>query len=164
MSNIVKSVLCALCVFSLSSAAFAADENEWTLSLGGTGKTLTNAGGGTSLGAELSLGRTGELLLPLEAGVRQSVSYADAVTILSTSIYADWTILNVKSLDVFVGGNVGITYGNTTPVWMAAPEGGVRFWVKEDVAILLRAEVPFDLTNETFNDTVRYTLGFRVDF
>jgi len=155
--------VCALCVFSLNGAAFA-DENEWTLSLGGSGNTLTSAGGGTSLGAELSVGRTGELLLPLEAGVRQSIAYSDAVTILGTSIYADWTILNVKSLDVFVGGNFGITYGNTTPIWTAAPEGGVRWWVKEDVAILFRAEVPFDLTNEKFNETVRYTLGFRVDF
>lgn len=164
MTIIKKSFISAFCAIALLSTAFAGDENSWTLSLSGVGSTITSGNTGTSLGADLSLGRTGELVLPLEAGVRQGIVYGDGTTILSTRLYADWTVLTVKSLDVFAGGNVGITYGNTSPVWTAAPEAGVRWWVQEDVAILFRAEAPFDITNETFSDNIRYTVGFRVDF
>lgn len=164
-------VFCALTL--LATSTFAADvvkstnapTESWTLTLGGVGSTVTEGDLGTSAGLNLSVGRTGHLLLPLEAGVRQGVTYdGDSSTLFNTRVYADWTLFTVKSVDVFAGGNVGLTYGNMTPVWAVAPEVGARWWLKDDVAVLARAELPYNLTKGTFNHSVDYLLGFMVKF
>ena len=136
----------------------------WVVSLGGVGSTITSGDSKTGFGVDLSVGRTGHLLLPLEAGIRQNVSYNGSDTLLTTAVYSDWTLLTYKKLDLFGGLNVGMTYGNTKPLFTAAPEGGIRWWVKKDVAIQLRAAVPFNLSNGDFLDRVQYTLGFQVKF
>ena len=76
----------------------------------------------------------------------------------------DWTLVTVKTVDVFAGGNVGLQYGNTTPSWEIAPEAGVRWWLKDDVAVLARAEYPFDMDGWEQKDVFRYFLGFQVKF
>lgn len=158
----IASTLCALAL--VASTAFAADNGEWTLSLGGAGSTVTTENGVTSGGADLSIGHTGKLLLPLEAGVRQGFLYNGSDAIFNTGIYADFTLLTVKKVDVFAGGNVGVTYGNTPALWTIAPEAGLRWWLKDDVAVLARAEVPFDLSGWEYKDSFRYFLGFQVKF
>jgi opacity protein-like surface antigen len=137
---------------------------EWVVSLGGAGATVTSGDTSTGFGADLSVGYTGEVILPVELGLRQGITYSDSDTILSTKVYADWTLFTVKTVDVFAGGNAGLAYGNTKPEWELAPEAGVRWWVKDDVAVLGRVEVPFDMDGWEYKDTVRYFLGFQVKF
>jgi hypothetical protein len=67
-------------------------------------------------------------------------------------------------VDLFGGANVGITYGNTKPLWGVAPEAGLRFWLKKDVAVVTRVEYPYDITNAEWSDTLRYFLGFMLKF
>lgn len=140
--------------------------NAWVISLGGVGSTATTANNDTVFGADLSVGYTGNLLLPLEAGIRQGISY-DSSAVFSTRVYADWTLFSIFNdrFDVFVGANAGVTYGDIQSVWTAAPEAGFRVWVKQDVAILARSEFPFRLNDGAeFSDSVRYFVGFLVKF
>lgn len=166
-----KWLVSAVCAVSLllTTSVFAADSGvvapvgeKWAVSLGGVGATDTDASE-TVVGVDISVGRTGNLLLPVEFGVRQSVGYADSDTVLGTRLYNDWTVFTVaKKVDVFAGAAVGLYYGNMKPSWEVAPEAGVRWWVKQDVAVLARAEVPWDLDGWEFKDTVRYFVGFQV--
>ena len=176
MNRLTKWMVGALCAVALVTSTFAATNTvaraksapaqtvqaeSWVLTLGGVGNTATT-GADTAFGVDLSIGRTGHLLLPLEAGVRQSISYGDGSTTLNTRIYGDWTVLTVKKLDLFAGGAVGLQYGNQTPSWEIAPEAGVRYWVKTDAALVGRVEVPWNLANWEFKDTVRYFLGVQI--
>ena len=178
MKKYTKWIVGAFCAVALATSAFAADavkaapsatvtteaSADWVISLGGVGSTLTAGNDTTTFGVDLSVGRTGELLLPVEYGVRQSISYGDSDTFLNTRVYGDWTLFTLKplKLDVFVGGNVGLQYGNIKPSWEIAPEAGMRWWLKKDVAVLGRVEVPWDLDGWVFKDSVRYFLGFQV--
>lgn len=168
----IVGILCAASLL-VTPAVLAADDvvstpvaaEAWTVSLGGVGSTVTSGDTATAFGADLSIGRTGNLLLPVEGGIRQGVSYdGDSTTLGTTKVYLDWTLFTVKTVDVFVGGNAGVTYGNTKPQWEIAPEAGVRWWLKDDVAVLARAEYPFDLDGWDQKDTLRYFLGFQVKF
>jgi hypothetical protein len=165
-----KLIATIVCLTSLTLASLAdgqpSDDYGWVISLGGSGSTATIDDHSTAIGADISVGYTGKLLLPLEAGLRQGFSY-DNSAVFSTKAYADFTLFSFanKAFDVFVGGNVGAVYGDTQLGWVAAPEGGLRWWVKEDVSVLLRAEAPFQLNNDAgFTDNVRYFLGFQVRF
>lgn len=165
-----KLITTLVCLTALTLASVAAtepsDDYGWVVSLGGTGSTVTVDDLDTSIGADLSVGYTGKLLLPLEGGLRQGFSY-DSSAVFSTKAYADFTLFSFakERFDVFVGGNVGAVYGDVQTGWVAAPEGGLRWWVKKDVAVLLRAEAPFQLDSGVrFTDTVRYFLGFQVKF
>lgn len=162
-------------VTTLTLSAISADTTNtttslapeaWVVSLGGVGQTATTENSPTAVGVDLSVGRTGHLLLPLEFGVRQSVSWdSEDSANFSTKLYSDFTLFTVaqETLDVFVGANVGIAYGDMQAEYSAAPEAGLRWWVKRDVAVLLRVEAPFRL-NDTpeFTDTLRYFLGFQI--
>jgi hypothetical protein len=115
----------------------------------------------------MGLGRTGHLLLPLEAGVRQSVTYAsDVGTVASTKVYSDWTFLNYKKLDLFAGANIGASYGNTPFRWSMAPEAGLRFWLKNDVAVVGRVEYPFGINVDGVEHkrTLSYCIGLQMKF
>lgn len=181
-----KIIIAVLSALTLSVSSFAADKtvgatnapvavetvaapapaNAWVVSLGGSGDTVTSGDSKTAFGADLSVGRTGHLLLPLEAGVRQGISY-NTTAVYSTRVYADWTVLSLaqKTVDVFAGANIGLTYGDIQAAWTAAPEAGLRWWVKKDVAVLARAEFPFQLNDTAdYTDTIKYFLGFQVKF
>ena len=136
----------------------------WVIGLNGVGSTVTKGDTTSAFGAEVTIGRNGHLLFPVEAGIRQGVSYSSGnggSTVLSTKVYSDWTVVSYKRLDLFGGANIGLQYGNTPLTWTASPEVGARYWVKKDVAVVGRAEYPFDLVTGK-NDTLRYSLGFAV--
>lgn len=183
MNKFTKWIVGALCALALVTSTFAATNTvatakapaqtvqaeSWVLTLGGVGAQSTDAATG-GFGLDLSVGRTGHLLFPLEAGLRQNVTFADVegetTTLFTTRLYSDWTLVSLfdKKVDLFGGGAVGLTYGNTKPLWEIAPEAGARWWVKKDVAIVGRVEVPWNLENWEFKDTLRYFLGFQVKF
>lgn len=167
LKKLITTVVCltALTLTSVSDTQ-SSDDYRWVVSLGGTGSTKTVADHNTTVGADLSVGYIGKLLLPVEGGVRQGFSYDDGA-VFSTKPYADFTLFSFanKAFDVFIGGNVGITYGDIQANWTAAPEGGLRWWVKKDVSVLFRTEAPFQLdSGARFTDNVRYFLGFQVKF
>lgn len=172
MLNKIKNIVAVLALVGMTANVMAttntnsAPTEAWVLSLSGAGSTVTKGDTGTQFGVDVSLGHTGHLVLPMEAGLRQGVSYdGSSTTIGTTKLYSDWTLFTVlKTLDVFVGGNVGLAYGNTPVSWTASPEAGARLWLKRDVAVLARVEVPFDLNNGKYTDTLRYSLGVAVKF
>lgn len=137
---------------------------DWAISVGGVGTTTTSGDVGTSVGVDVSVGKTGVLLLPVEGGIRQRVAYdGDSQTVGTTAVYCDWDILSFNPVDVFVGGNVGVTYGNgISPLWLAAPEAGFRWWVREGVAILGRVDAPFNMDGWDFENSLRYFIGVQV--
>lgn len=158
--------LCALLTTTVMASELFGPEENWVLSLGGQGATTTTGDSQTAFGATIDLGHTGHLVLPIQAGVRQGVAYdsTDEATFLDTKVYLDFTVVKLFSdkLDVFLGGNIGITYGNTPLYWSGGPEGGVRWWIKKDIAILGRVEYPFDINNSRAEDVLRYFIGFQV--
>lgn len=180
MNKFTKLFVGTLCALALvaATATYAADTvaaspkasvtqtapaEEWVLSLGGVGASETDPSD-TTFGIDLSVGRTGKWLLPNEYGVRQSFSYADDDVTFNTRLYNDWTVVSLfnKKVDLFAGAFMGLEYGNQKPSWEIAPEAGARWWIKEDVAVLGRVEVPWDLAEWEFKDTIRYFLGFQV--
>ncbi len=184
MKKFSKMIVGVFCALLLATSAYAADTavkatnapvvvetvkvpapaEAWVLTLGGAGASTTGNDSSSAFGLDVSIGRTGHLLLPLEAGLRQSISYGDSDTTLNTRLYSDWTLLTYKKFDLFAGGAVGLQYGNQKPSWEIAPEAGARYWLKKDVAVVGRAEVPWDLDGWKFKDTVRYFVGFQVKF
>ena len=179
----IKTIIAGLSALALSVSVMAADKTveaakapvavetkstdyAWVVSLGGAGTTATVGDHETAVGADISIGHTGTLLLPVEVGVRQGVSY-DSTAVFATKVYSDWTLVSLaqNTLDVFAGANVGVVYGDVQASWTAAPEAGLRWWVKQDVAVLVRAEAPFQLdSGAEFTDSVRYFIGFQVRF
>jgi len=164
MKKYIKWMVSTVCAVGLAMSSVGLADEAWTVSLGGSGASVTKGDVNTVFGADLSVGRTGKLLLPVEGGLRQSVGFDRSDILATTGLYLDWTLFTVKTVDVFAGGNVGVTYGNTAAQWEIAPEAGVRWWVKNDVAVLGRVETPFDLDGWGFKDTVRYFVGFQVKF
>jgi len=140
---------------------------DWAVSLSGKGATSTGDNSDSAIGAEIQLGHSGNLVLPLEAGVRQSISYSDvsgASWLLGTKVYSDWTLIKVGNLQFDVGGNIGANYGDTKLTWLVAPEVVGRLYLKKDVDVFARLEYPFDLNAGKALDTLVYSLGLRVRF
>lgn len=166
----IKYIIIGLLGLATANAATNTTETvkeQWALTLSGVGSTATSGDKSTAVGADISIGRTGHLLLPLEAGVRQKFAYSthNDDVVAGTALYSDFTLFTLfKKVDMFVGGNVGAAYGNTPFVWTAAPEAGLRFWLKKDVALYGRAEFPFNLNSVKFNETITYVLGLQVRF
>lgn len=173
------------CAVLLTMSAFAASTNtpvtiktvkaespnSWVFSIGGSGATTTKGVSQSAFGADLSLGRTFTLLLPIEAGFRQSFGYAskDGGNVdFFTDIYVDGTLFTIKkvNVDVFVGGNAGLYYGNIPTTWTVAPEAGLRWWMKKDVALVGRVEYPFTVDSSMFKEdgALKYYLGVLVKF
>lgn len=180
MMKYIKTIIGALVATALlatvvnaapsTNAPVVSSEGQWTLSLSGTGATATKSPSDSVIGAQIALGHTGKLILPLEAGVRQGFGYASAnggTALFSTSPFVDWTVLKLGNLEFDLGGNVGATYGNTPLTWKAAPEGVVRLYLKQDVDLFGRIEYPFALNGNNgpvAQDSLVYTIGLRVKF
>jgi len=185
MNKITKWIVGALCAVALLTSTYAADtvataktapapttqvDNNWTFSLSGVGATSTKVSGDSAFGLSLDLGHTGLIGLPVQYGVRQSISYANldgSQTLLTTALYNDWTVFKHKALEVFAGANAALTYGNTTPLWTIAPEAGVRYYVKKDIALVGRVAYNFDLSNLSQGNkynSLGYGVGIQFSF
>lgn len=164
MTKIKLFVIGMLCAFALMASVKA--EDNWVMTLAGNGNTTLGSDGGTAVGGELGIGRTGKILLPVEAGLRQGFAYTfgDNNALFDTKVYFDVFPIKFKRFEVGAGVNAGSTWGNTPMVWSAAPEGVVRFYIKEDVAIFGRVEYPFDLGNNELGDRLNYVVGLMVRF
>lgn len=162
-----------------------APASDWVMTIGGGGATTTSGDSQTAFGVDFSIGRTLNLVkgFPEEVGIRQSFGYAsstpqsacstggdDGGTFLaSTRAYLDVTVLTFNltkttPVDIYVGGNIGPNYGNTTLKWMAAPEVGLDIWLAKNVALDARLEYAFDLNNSRGTDALAYFLGVKFKF
>jgi hypothetical protein len=186
IQRIMKTKLSLLALVMLLTMPLAAQTNtpppaptpapasdSWTLSLGGGGLTTTSGNSQSAFNVSLSVGREGTFpilcKLPTELGLRQNVNYQSGnggKTLLDTAVYYDLTVLKLfkDKLDLFVGPNFGITYGNTTPSWRVAPEGGVRYWFRDNIAFLGRIDYPYDLSNGRMQQVLNYFIGLEVKF
>jgi hypothetical protein len=183
IKTLIGSVVGMALLFSV--AAYASDNIStnadstvglWTLALSGGGaSSLSNEKlNNSSIGTELELGHTGKLIVPLEGGIRQGLSYSDATSkdmwSLSTKGYADAQVFKVGVIQTDVGLNAGANYGDQPVKWTAAPEGDLRLWLKKDVNFFGRIEAPFDLNGNNgntflkFEDKLLYTLGLQIRF
>ena len=166
MKNVIK-MLVAVAVLGLAVSSFAQtnkteNQGSWVLGVGGGGNTATVDNGASAFGLTVDIARTGHLLTPIQTGVRQSIAYVNvdgSQTLLTTVLYNDWTVLTYKRVDLFAGANVGVTYGNTKPLWVLAPEAGLRWLLKEDVALVGRIQYGFDLNNNAHQQN---SLGYEV--
>lgn len=153
-----------LLVCTLSCLAITVSAENWTLTLSGGGSTQTSGDKDTVFNTEFSLGRTGNILLPVEAGVRQAFSYGDGDVVSTTKLFGDWTLFSLWRVEGFAGANFGASYWNTPLTWSVAPEAGLRFRVTESTHIVGRVECPYDLNPSKWRETLVYSLGVRVQF
>jgi hypothetical protein len=141
-----------------------AKTSEWVVSLAGSGATSLSGTANTGIGADVSIGHTGTLVLPVEGGVRQKFAYNSGDMTYGTKAYLDVTVFRFKSLELQAGGNVGVSYGNTPLAWTVSPEVTGRLWLKKDVFSFARAEYPFDLNPLKAKKSLVYTLGIGFTF
>lgn len=159
--NITKTVLGVLFASALFTvAALGADATstapvvptghdlgQWTLSLGGSGTQVTSGDKTFAGGLNISVGHTGDLILPLEFGVRQGVGYSSGdLWSLNTHVYNDWVLVKLGSLELDLGGNGGAYYGNHPIAWTIAPEAVERLWLTKTVNAYLREEYAFNVS------------------
>lgn len=144
---------------------------EFTLGGVGVSNDSVNAGSGQAAGSVgYYLSDTVEVLL------RQNASFYDAGKGESES----WTGASRLAIDLhlplgnvvpYVGANLGWVYGNGIhDSFLGGPEAGVKFYVKDDVFVLVGAEYQFffessDSLDDAFdNGQIVYGLSFGVRF
>lgn len=185
----IKTIVSSLfAVVLMATTAFSAEPGQWNVTLGGSGASTVKSTS-TTFGTELGVGHTGNFLLPFEAGVRQSFSYASGRTeavgstrsseegpsttvysrignslVGSTRLYSDFTVLPLGNLQVAAGLSGGANYGNSALVWTAGPEVVARLFLKSDVYLFGRVEYDAVLNGrtsvrQTENDSFRFAVG-----
>lgn len=150
-----------------------APASDLLFGIGGNGVTTTSGDDKSAYGLNLSLSKNVNLFtVKDEVGLRQSIGYASTdggTTLLSTKPFVDFNVFsfNVSKtpVDVFVGGNAGLTYGNTPLRWTAAPEVGVDVWLAKNVAIEARGEYAFDLNpSARSQNAIGWFIGAKLKF
>jgi hypothetical protein len=165
MKKLIALTLLTVGLLSFGTMAQAAD-NQWNLTLSGNGNTTLGSDGGSVIGANVGLGHSGKLLLPIEGGVRQGFGYSTDGdnAVFETKLYLDVFPVKFNRFELGAGLNTGAIYGNLPVVYSAAPEGVVRFWLTEKAGVFARVEYPFDLGNQKLGDRLNYALGLTIRF
>lgn len=150
-------------------AQTSSDLGPWTFSVSGGGSSALSGAkvSSSSIGGEFEIGHSAKIILPAEVGVRQSIGYSDANGSgwdYSTRLFTDVTVIRLGNLEADAGVNAGLSYGNGSEVWTAAPELTGRVYLKKDVDLFARVEYPFNLTQGESENTLRYSIGLRVRF
>lgn len=152
-------VLVALFAMFLVPAAAQAqfDEGDWEITIAGSG-TSDDSFDETALSVGFSVGYF--FNDNLEAGVRQTVSFADTESAgsdfaASTTGFLDYHF-DADEWQPFIGAFIGYAYGDGVEEdGVYGPEGGVKYFVNSTtfVAFTVQYVVPFDddETDEFFN-------------
>ena len=138
---------------------------NWELILTGSGSNDEDFDNGAfGINAELGYYFTDEL----EGVIRQGISYSDfgeSTVAASTSLALDYHF-DLDRFRPFIGGSIGYLYGeDINESFVAGPEAGVKYYVKDDTFIYLRATYEFlfedaDDADEAFDDgRFVYALG-----
>lgn len=165
----MRYALMVVIVTALAVPAFAQGANPgqgaWELSLSGTGSNDRDFDEGEfSITGDVGTYVTPEILLAL----RQSVSYVsegDDNFLASTRVAADYHFDLGGDLVPFVGGNLGYTYGGRVrDTFAAGPEGGVKYYLREDAFLFARMEYQFFFRNNDLDDRFFYAIGAGFNF
>jgi len=108
-----------------------------------------------------------------EVALRQSVGYSDvggggSALNGSTRVAVDYNF-NMGQWVPYIGANLGYAYGDTVnDTWLAAPEGGVKYFVNDTTFIFLSVEYQFffdegDDASDSFSDG-QFLYGLGVGF
>lgn len=144
------------------------DPDGLSLIIGGNGSVTTKGPTASIFGANASLVQTGTLGLPFQLGIRQTIEHQRAddiggINIFTTKLFYDVILLKFgRHVDAAVGANCGLLYGNTSPLWQAGPEVGIRWWIRPNAAIVGRIDYPFDLNRGRPMNVLNYFIGFQV--
>ena len=174
-------VAVALFVTTVSAApatnapSTSGDLGVWSFAVAGGGSSALNNNhqiNSSTVGGTFELGHSGEFILPIELGVRQTIGYSDVAATsaaanlwsFKTAVFNDWTLIKLGNVEFDGGANVAYAYGNATPDWTAGPEVVARLYLKKDVDLFGRVEYPYDLTRGQSQDSLTYTIGLRVRF
>jgi hypothetical protein len=161
-----KFVLVALFAMFLVPAAAQAqfDEGDWEILIAGSGSSSDDFDE-TALSVGFSIGYF--FNDNLEAGVRQTVSFADSDIggsdfAGSTTGFLDYHF-DMDEWQPFVGGFIGYAYGDGVDddgVW--GPEAGVKYFVNSTTFIsgVVQYVVPFDTDNDEFFN-YQLAVGFK---
>jgi hypothetical protein len=110
-----------------------------------------------------------------ELAVRQDVFFSDTPaagsnTNASTRLAGDF-VFGKGTFQPFIGGNIGYVYGDAVrETWEAAPEGGIKLFLREHVFLQLMAEYQFFFQNDDEvdaafdNGSFVYSLGLGMTF
>ena len=145
------------------------DAGTWELTLSGSGASNQDINAG-NFGVQGSIGYF--LLDQLEIIGRQTVNYVDTDNIgggtswsASSAVAADYHF-DLDRWQPFVGAAIGYSYGkNTNDTAFAGPEGGVKYFVKDDTFIYALVQYQFffnegDDVSDAFEDgSFLYALG-----
>jgi hypothetical protein len=165
----------ALAAAFVTSPAFAQEGvgpsgGDWELQLAGSGSN-DNDFSQSNFSADISLGYY--LDRNWMVGVRQDASFSDAGGSNwtgSTRVNADYHF-DMGEFRPFLGANIGYVYGDgVNDTWTAAPEGGVKWYVKPETFLFGRAEYQWffdegEDADDTFDDgRFIYTVGVGFNF
>lgn len=161
--------LCGAAALVGSASTAKAVENPFELTLGGSASNGSRFDG-FSAAASGSIGYY--LTENVELGIRQSVSYSDAVagTSLDGSTRAavdfNFPLGDHGQIVPYIGANIGYDYGKgITDTWEAAPEGGIKLYVNASTFIYTSVEYQFffrrgsDVGNNFKDGQFIYSLG-----
>lgn len=141
------------------------EQGNWELTLTGNGGSDTDFNS-NSIGATGGLGYY--LTKNAELGVRQDVTYSQVQDVGhswtgSTRVFFDWNI-DLDQFVPFVGINGGYAYGDQNDSWLAALEGGLKYFVHKDVFVYGQVEYQW-LVKHSFGDgRWVYSLGIGLEF
>lgn len=134
-------------------------DQPWEITLGGAGTSNRDFNAG---GAQIATSVGYYLNDVVEVSVRQNLSYGDP----GRGISGSWDGVTRAAIDLhlplgkvvpYAGANLGYAYGDTLPeTFIAGPEAGVKFYVKDDVFLQASAEYEF-----FFDKSDRLTDAFR---
>ena len=160
----------------LTTSAMAASTNAitapdlWRASVAGSGTVQTTGDNDAAVGVTFSLAREVTVVIPSELGVRQGVAWANTSDGgnwgLNTTVFNDWRIFRIGSVELLGGGRIGATYGNTTMTWAGGPEVEARLWMKKDVYTFVRGAYDWNISGTGFKsqDAVNIVVGVGFSF
>ena len=151
---------------------FLPESGDWEFLLSGTGANNKDFDAGSfNVTADIGKYVTDDILLAL----RQSVGYtsrgAGERWTGNTRFAADYHFTIGDDIRPFVGANIGYIYGEgVRDTWAAGPEGGVKWYVKDETFLIGRMGYQFffrsaDDVEKDFDDgQFTYTVGVGFNF
>jgi hypothetical protein len=144
-----------------------AGQGAWELRLSGAGSNDNDFNnGGFSVGADIGYYLTDAW----EVGVRQNFTFATSDSAGSswtgaTRVFLDYNFNAWGKIVPFVGANVGYLYGeDTDSSWIAAPEAGIKWYVKPETFLFFQAEYQWPVQDRFEDGVFVYSLGFGINW
>lgn len=164
----VAALLTTTAMAANTNSTFAPD--QWRMSLAGSGTVQTEGPADAAVGLTLSLAREVTVVIPSELGVRQGIGWANVPNDnagtwgFSTTVFNDWRIFRIGSVELLAGGRIGAAYGNAPMSWAGGPEVEARLWMTKDAFTFVRGAYDFNISDSGFKSQDAVTLQIGVGF